>query len=122
MELERVRSFDGLGLFGRIATLGENTSRIIFVTDSILAFQLQLCIEKKKKQRMALFPELTFLTLKSKSGYSKLCPADPMVSSYPTCYWKTIKNNNKLYIQLKIDFSSIEREFYEPQRYKLKIC
>ena len=104
---------DGLGLVGRIATLGKNTSRIIFVTDS--NFSIPVTILPVRANAMmngnnSLYPELTFFDSekKIKSGYRVVTSGSDGVFVPDLLVGSIVKNNNKLYIQLAADFANIE--------------
>ena len=104
---------DGLGLVGRIATLGENTSRIIFVTDSNFSIPVTILPIRAKaimNGNNSLYPELTFFDSEKtiKSGYRVVTSGSDGVFVPDLLVGSIIKNNNKLYIQLAADFANIE--------------
>ena len=104
---------DGLGLVGRIATLGKETSRIIFLTDSNFSIPVTILPIRAKaimRGNNSLFPELSFF-----DSEAKIQPGYRVVTSGSDGYFvpdlligSVIENESNFLINLAADFANIE--------------
>ena len=104
---------DGLGLVGRIATLGKETSRIIFLTDSNFSIPVTILPIRAKaimRGNNSLFPELSFF-----DSEAKIQPGYRVVTSGSDGYFvpdlligSVIKSESNFLINLAADFANIE--------------
>ena len=104
---------DGLGLVGRIATLGKETSRIIFLTDSNFSIPVTILPIRAKaimRGNNSLFPELSFF-----DSEAKIQPGYRVVTSGSDGYFvpdlligSVIKSESNFLIDLAADFANIE--------------
>ena len=104
---------DGLGLVGRIATLGKETSRIIFLTDSNFSIPVTILPIRAKaimRGNNSLFPELSFF-----DSEAKIQPGYRVVTSGSDGYFvpdlligSVIESESKFLINLAADFANIE--------------
>ena len=104
---------DGLGLVGRIATLGKETSRIIFLTDSNFSIPVTILPIRAKaimRGNNSLFPELSFF-----DSEAKIQPGYRVVTSGSDGYFvpdlligSVIESESNFLINLAADFANIE--------------
>ena len=104
---------DGLGLVGRIATLGKETSRIIFLTDSNFSIPVTILPIRAKaimRGNNSLFPELSFF-----DSEAKIQPGYRVVTSGSDGYFVpdlligiVIESESNFLIKLAADFANIE--------------
>ena len=104
---------DGLGLVGRIATLGKETSRIIFLTDSNFSIPVTILPIRAKaimRGNNSLFPELSFF-----DSEAKIQPGYRVVTSGSDGYFvpdlligSVIESESDFLINLAADFENIE--------------
>ena len=104
---------DGLGLVGRIATLGKENSRIIFLTDSNFSIPVTILPIRAKaimRGNNSLFPELSFF-----DSEAKIQPGYRVVTSGSDGYFvpdlligSVIESENNFLINLAADFANIE--------------
>ncbi len=104
---------DGLGLVGRIATLGKDTSRIIFVTDSNFSIPVTILPIRAKaimKGNNSLLPELTFFDSEAKiqPGYRVVTSGTDGIFVPDLLIGSVAKSDNKFLIRLAADFANIE--------------
>ena len=104
---------DGLGLVGRIATIGKDTSRVIYVTDSNFSIPVTILPIRAKaimKGNNSLYPELTFFDSEEdiQPGYRIVTSGTDGIFVPDLLIGSVIKSNNRFFIKLAADFANIE--------------
>ena len=104
---------DGLGLVGRIATIGKDTSRIIYVTDSNFSIPVTILPIRAKaimKGNNSLYPELTFFDSEEdiQPGYRIVTSGTDGIFVPDLLIGSVIKSKNGFLIKLAADFANIE--------------